>query len=263
MPIKLACTESGSGPPMTILHGLFGSARNWAKMARRFAADRRVLAFDLRNHGASPWVPEMDYESMAGDVAHALDTRRLSSVDLLGHSMGGKVAMWLALSRPDLVHRLVVVDIAPITYEHAFAAPYAEAMRAIDLSQHTSRRSVDEALSQSLPDAVLRAFLMSNLARGGDGFRWCVNLEAFSHNMDRLRDFPETDARFAGPALFIGGGTYYLQATHEAAARRLFPNARFMWIDGAGHWVHHAAPEAFADAVAGFLDIDLAGMSHH
>ncbi len=257
----LACTELGSGPPLVILHGLFGSARNWTAVAKRLAAARRVLALDLRNHGASPWTPGMDYPDMARDVARFVASRELGPVEVIGHSMGGKVAMCLALAEPALVRRLIVVDIAPVAYDHAFAAPYAEAMLAIDLARHDTRRAVDRELARSLPDPVLRGFLMTNLVRaggGGCGLRWGVNLEAIARNGDALMDFPETAASYGGPALFIGGArSDYLGTEAEAAVGRYFPGAEIARIAGAGHWVHAEAPEAFLGAVAAFLDLDL------
>ncbi len=258
----LACTDLGSGPPLVILHGLFGSARNWATVAKRLAAARRVLALDLRNHGASPRTPGMDYPDMAQDVARFVASRRLGPVEVIGHSMGGKVAMCLALAEPALVRCLIVVDIAPVAYGRAFAAPYAEAMLAIDLARHETRRAVDRELARSLPDPVLRGFLMTNLVRaggaGGGGLRWGVNLEAIVRNGDALMDFPETAARYGGPALFIGGArSDYLGADTEAAVSRYFPAAGIARIAEAGHWVHAEAPEAFLGAVAAFLDLDL------
>ncbi len=256
----LACTDLGSGPPLVILHGLFGSARNWATVATRLAVARRVLALDLRNHGASPWAPAMDYPDMAQDVARFVASRELGPVEVIGHSMGGKVAMCLALAEPVVVRRLIVVDIAPVAYDHAFAAPYAEAMLAIDLARHDTRRAVDRVLARSLPDPVLRGFLMTNLVRAGGGLRWGVNLEAIARNSDALMDFPETAARYGGPALFVGGArSDYLGADAEAAVRRHFPAAGIVRIAEAGHWVHAEAPEAFLDAVAAFLDLDLSG----
>ncbi len=266
----LACTDLGSGPPLLVLHGLFGSARNWAAVAKRLAVARRVLALDLRNHGASPWAPGMDYPDMAQDVARFVASRGLGQVEVIGHSMGGKVAMCLALAEPALVRRLIVVDIAPVTYDHAFAAPYAEAMLAIDLARHDSRRAVERELARSLPDPVLRGFLMTNLVRtgagagggggGGGGLRWAVNLEAIVRNGDALMDFPETAASYGGPALFIAGArSDYLGAEAEAAVGRYFPGAEIARIAGAGHWVHAEAPEAFLGALAAFLGLDLAG----
>ncbi len=262
----LACTELGSGPPLVILHGLFGSARNWTALAKRLATTRRVLALDLRNHGASPWTPGMDYPDMAQDVARFVASRELGPVEVIGHSMGGKVAMCLALAEPALVRRPIVVDIAPVAYGRAFAAPYAEAMLAIDLARHDTRRAVDRELARSLPDPVLRGFLMTNLVRadgggdGGGGLRWGVNLEAIVRNGDALMDFPETAARYGGPALFLGGArSDYLGADAEAAVSRYFPAAGIARIAEAGHWVHAEAPEAFLGAVAAFLDLDLSG----
>src|SRR4051812_2005774 len=162
MSIALAATDYGQGPPLLVLHGLFGSGRNWASIAQRLAADRRVITLDLRNHGASPWQDAMGYAEMATDLLDHIETHGLGPSAVLGHSMGGKVAMTAAFVRPDLVERLVVVDIAPVANPPNLLA-YVKAMRAADLAGVTRRGEVDAALAEAVPNAAERGFLLQNL----------------------------------------------------------------------------------------------------
>ncbi len=163
-PLPLHCAEFGEGPPLLVLHGLFGSSANWRTLARRLAHQRRVLTLDLRNHGASPWAEEMSYPDLAADVAAFMHARGLACASLLGHSMGGKTAMVLALSRPRLVERLIVIDIAPVAYAHSHR-DYIEAMRSLDATALARRAQADAALSAAVPDAGVRAFLLQNLVQ--------------------------------------------------------------------------------------------------
>jgi esterase len=254
MSLELAHTEHGSGPPVVILHGLLGSARNWASIAKHLAGAYRVLAVDLRNHGSSPWADAMGYEAMAEDVAALIARLGLAPPAVVGHSMGGKVAMELALSHGDAVGRLVVVDIAPVRYERSFA-PYVEAMRQADLS--VDRRSdVDESLRPAVPDAGVRAFLLQNLVSSDGGFAWRVNLSALSANMDAIMGFPtSTSRKYERPALFLSGGrSDYVRPEHRAGIERLFTRAGYEVIEDAGHWVHAERPAAFLEVLERFLE---------
>lgn len=255
MTVQLAFHEVGSGRPVVILHGLFGSKRNWASVARHVAADHRVLALDLRNHGESPWADAHDYPALAGDVAAFIETHIGQPTAVIGHSMGGKTAMMLALSRPDLVDRLVVVDIAPAR-STATSVDLARVLRAVPLGTFTSRAEVEAALATSIPDRAVRAFLMQNVRRGTDGLIWSLNLEALERHADAIRDFPHVtgDRAFPGPTLFLlGGRSTYVERRHEADMYRLFPAAVIERIEGAGHWVHAEAPDAFLAAIRRFL----------
>jgi esterase len=259
MSVRLEAVEYGEGPPLAILHGLFGSARNWAGVAQRLAAHHRVIALDLRNHGASPWADTMDYAEMAEDVRRALHASGHRRFALLGHSMGGKAAMVLALAHGAEVERLVVVDIAPVAYQpHPLG--YVRAMRALDLGGITRRADADARLTPDVGDAAERAFLLQNLvfpsAVGGGEVRWRLNLAAIEGAMPRLAGFPALPpgAAYTGPALFVAGGrSDYLRAGHEPELRRLFPNARIARIADAGHWPHAEQPRAFLDIVEPFL----------
>ncbi|HWB47746.1 MAG TPA: alpha/beta fold hydrolase [Stellaceae bacterium] len=262
MPVTLQATEYGEGEPIAILHGLFGSGRNWASIAQRLAAGWRVVAFDMRNHGASPWTDRMDYRAMADDIRLAMQQRGYRRYALLGHSMGGKAAMVAALTAPQAIEKLVVVDIAPVVYPIMPYAAYVAAMRALDLSTITRRREADAKLAEVVKDAAERAFLLQNLVLGrdvggGDGPpRWRINLPAIEAALGTLAGFPALpgDARYDGPALFVAGGrSRSLPAAHEPAVNALFGNAAFVRIAEAGHWVHADAPDAFVSAVEPFL----------
>lgn len=240
-------------PTLFIAHGLFGSGRNWGAIARRLAASRAVVAVDMRNHGDSPRSPDHGYEAMAGDLAEAMAAQD-GPADLLGHSMGGKAAMVLALTEPGRVRRLVVADMAPAAYGHSQIG-YVRAMQAVDLAAVARRADADRALAEAVDDPGLRAFFLQSLSLGADGAAWKLNLPALAEQMPRIMDFPELPGRFEGPVLFLTGGrSDYVRPEHWPAIRRLFPAARHVEIAGAAHWLHADTPDAFADAVAAFLD---------
>ncbi|MEO1687943.1 MAG: alpha/beta fold hydrolase [Pseudomonadota bacterium] len=256
MPLhRLATAPEGPEtlPPLVIAHGLFGSARNWGGLAKRFAAaGRRVVAVDMRNHGDSFRDPANRYADMAADLAEVLREEG-GEADLLGHSMGGKAAMALALSDAGALRRLIVADIAPVAYAHTHQ-PYIDAMRAVDLSAVSRRSEADRALAAGVPDRALRAFLLQSLAVGPEGARWKLNLDALSANMADILDWPPIAGAWSGPALFLAGGASdYLTDAHHLGVRRLFPSAHFATVPGAGHWLHAEAPGPFAEAVGAFL----------
>jgi esterase len=232
--------------PLLIAHGLFGSARNWGVIARALAAGRMVRAVDMRNHGASPWVADHSYAAMAGDLAGLIGE---APQDVLGHSMGGKAAMVLALTRPGLVRRLVVADIAPVAYGHSQQAQIA-AMRRVDLAHVASRA---EALAQmQAASPQIGAFLLQSLDLGARA--WRLNLEVLEDQMPLILGWPEVAGVFEGPALFLTGEqSDYVQPAHRDRIRALFPRARFVRIKGAGHWLHAEQPTAFVAAVDAFL----------
>ncbi len=238
--------------PLLIVHGLFGSARNWGAIGKRLAADRQVVAVDMRNHGDSPWAGDNGYEAMAGDLAEVIDEFG-GQADVLGHSMGGKAAMVLALKAPERVGRMIVADIAPKQYSHS-QLPYVEAMKAVDLSVIERRSDGDAQLQSSVDEAPLRAFFLQSLALDGDGARWKLNLDVLESEMPKIMGFPDIGGTFDGDALFLTGGAsdYVDEADHDAV-RALFPQARFESVPGAGHWLHAEAPRPFLEAVKSFL----------
>jgi esterase len=254
-PLPLAALEWGSGAPLLILHGLFGSGRNWATVSQHLAASRRVVALDARNHGASPWADSMSYFEMAEDVGAFMAERRLGRAALLGHSMGGKTAMLQALLQGGAVERLVVVDVAPVSYRPTLQA-YARAMLDVPLEGVSRRSEVDGQLARAIPDAPERAFLLQNLAFEEGHARWRLNLPVIERSMPILSGFPELPpgTAFAGPTLFIAGErSAYLRPEQRPAIERLFPKAQLVTIPGAGHWVHAERREAFLARVRPFL----------
>ena len=239
-------------PPILIAHGLFGSARNWGAIAKRLADTRRVIAPDMRNHGASPWQDAHDYPAMAGDLAALIEAEG-GQADVVGHSMGGKAAMTLALTRPELVRRLVVADIAPVGYGHS-QAPLIAAMRGLDLSGVTRRGEADARLAETVPEPGVRAFLLQSLDLKADPPRWRLNLDVLEAGMDRIIGWPDPKGQFDAPALFLAGAeSDYLTREHRPAIKALFPQAHFSKLPGAGHWLHADRPREFEAALRAFL----------
>ncbi len=248
----LHSVESGTGAPVALLHGLFGQAANFATIQRRLSATHRVIALDLRNHGASGHAPDMSYAAMAGDVVETLRTRDKLPCALVGHSMGGKVAMVAALQAPEAVARLLVSDIAPVRYPPGFR-DLARAMAAIPLHPGLTRAQADAALADAAAPGV-RAFLLQNL-RFGAVPNWRIDLPAITAALPGLEDWSEPAAApYAGPTLFVAGArSDYIRPEHRAAIRALFPRARFVTVKEAGHWVHADNPSGFAAVLEAYL----------
>jgi len=256
MSVELSYQDIGRGSPIVILHGLFGSKRNWSAIAKHLSTRHRVLTLDMRNHGDSPWTQGMDYRDMSQDVADFIKRHALGPCTVIGHSMGGKAAMTLALSRPELVARLVVVDIAPVERETGFGA-YIDAMAEVPLIACDSRSDVEDHLEDVVSDKMVRSFLVQNLVREDAGFRWRINLAALDAGMDEIADFPTPDHHqsYPGPTLFVAGtNSDYIQAHHATDITRMFPKADITHIPGVGHWLHAEAPEVFLNHLTTFLD---------
>lgn len=237
--------DGPAGTPLLIAHGLFGSARNWGVIAKRLSATRRVITVDMRNHADSPWFDSHSYTDMANDLAMLLD----QPMDVLGHSMGGKAAMVLALAHPERVNRLIVADIAPVTYSHSQNGPI-NAMRQVDLATIQNRADAKAQLGTLEPgvaDFLLQSLDMKNRM-------WRLNLDALSAEMDKIIGFPDVTGSFDGPTLFLSGGTSdYVQQAHRPTIKQYFPAAKFAKIPGAGHWLHAEKPREFEAAVNAFL----------
>ncbi len=248
-----AGADHGAGPPVALLHGLFGAAGNFAAVQRRLAAGRRVIAFDLRNHGASPHDPTMSYLAMAEDVLDSLAALGVPSAALVGHSMGGKVAMRAALLRPDRVSRLLVADIAPVRYDPAFRG-IADAMLALPLAPGLARAQADAALAPAVPDPAVRGFLLQNL-RLGPAPAWRIGLREIAAGLPGIEGWDAPPgAQYAGPVLMLRGErSDYVRTEHRPAVRALFPAAQSMTLKDAGHWLHADAPGAFVEIVEAFL----------
>lgn len=254
--VTLLNTIDYDGPgdtPLLIAHGLFGSARNWNVIAKRLSDSRLVLSADLRNHGASFHDPDHSYAALAADLAALIEARG-GQADVLGHSMGGKAAMVLALTRPELVRTLIVADIAPVRYTHT-QAPVVEAMQAVDLGAVSRRSDADAQLARHIDAAPLRAFLLQSLSVGPDGAEWRLNLPALADQMPEIMGFPDLPGgTFEGPAIFIrGGNSDYVADDHLPAIRALFPQANVETVAGAGHWLHAEDPRGFEAALRAAL----------
>lgn len=249
---------AASAETLLVLHGLFGGQGNWGVHNKAFAETFNVIGVDLRNHGDSPHAPELDYQSMAEDVRLLIESRGLAPCTVLGHSMGGKVAMQLALSYPDLVKRLVVVDIAPVAYESMGPGHHRviEGMQSLDLATATTRAAAEAHLAQHIEDEATLKFIMTSLTRATEGgLRWKLNVAAIKAQYDRLREKPVGDTPFDKPVLFVKGSeSGYIGAEHEAEILELFPQAAVKIVMEAGHWVHADKPQAFQKIVFDFLD---------
>ncbi len=246
-----AARPSGQ-PPLLIVHGLFGSGRNWGVIARNLADIRDTVTVDLRNHGSSPRGATQSYPDMAGDLAEVIATLP-GPVDLLGHSMGGKAAMVLALTHPDLIRRLVVADIAPVAYTHD-QTRNIDAMRGLDLTGLSARSEADARLAAVLPDAALRAFFLQSLDLKADPPVWRLNLDVLEAEMPKIVGWPAIAGQFGGAALFLSGAdSSYVKPEHRAQIRALFPKSRFAKLPGAGHWLHAEKPREFEETVRVFL----------
>jgi esterase len=241
--------------PLLLLHGLFGSSRNWQGIARRLAERRPVMVADLRNHGDSPHAAVMSYSAMADDLAALLEREAVERVIAVGHSMGGKAAMWLTLNHPRRIAAIGIVDIAPVTYTSGFET-LIDALVTLPLGAVTSRADADRRLAATIPSAPIRGYVLQNLRRDGEHWVWRCNLEGIANSLHEIRGFPDPAGRqFAGPALFLyGTNSDYVNAQSLPAIRRLFPLARLRAIANAGHWVYADQPDAFIGALEGFLD---------
>jgi len=252
--MQLYFKESGQGKPVILLHGLFGSSDNWYFIAQKLAVKFRVIAVDQRNQGQSPHSLEMDYPSMAGDVAELMAAQRITSAAVLGHSMGGKTAMQFALQFPDLVEKLVVADMAPRGYEKMHDKIFA-ALLGLDLAVFSARSQMEEALAPAIPSLTLRRFLLKNLGRNPHGkFFWKINLVGLADNYARLREPLSAAVPFTKPTLFIRAGkSDFITAADETRIRELFPAAHIETMSEAGHWLHADQPEEFGRLLLNFL----------
>jgi len=251
-------TYGDHGSQVVFCHGLFGQGRNWTQHAKALAADHRVLLVDMPDHGRSPWSEEFDFLGAADQVAELLSAD--DPVALVGHSMGGKTAMVLALRHPELVERLCVVDVAPVAYQHASEfVRYIDAMLAIDLTTLRDRGQADAALRDAVPNEGVRGFLLQNLRREGDAWHWQPNLELLRAEIDEVGGWPDAALEglppYDGPVLWIGGAeSRYVLDDYASAMERYFPRVRRVTVKGAGHWVHSEQPAVFLEVLRRFVD---------
>lgn len=251
---RVTGTEVAGKRPVLLLHGLFGDGDNLGAVGRHLEHDRRVALADLRNHGASPHRPSMSLAEMAADATALLDRLGWPTCDVVGHSLGGKIAMQLALTAPGRVARLAVADIAPVRYPPHHQAVFA-ALEALDVDAVGSRADADRALARHLDEPALRQFLLKSLRRDDGHYRWQFNLSALMGCYDSQLSAAPAGAPYNGPTLFIKGElSDYILHAHEPAIRALFPHAQFKMINGTGHWLHGEKPAAFNRVVSDFLD---------
>ena len=255
MSVKLSHNVNGEGQTLVILHGLFGSKRNWSSIARQLSATFRVLTIDLRNHGESPWNDIHVYPSMAEDVATLIENECSEPAIILGHSMGGKVAMYLALVRPALIDRLIVVDIPPAR-SSGTPIDYVHAMQKVPLAMLSHRRDAELSLADTIPDPKVRGFLVTNIMSRPEGLTWIANLDAIEQYFDQILDWPDSlnGRQFSRPTLFLEGEhSTFVGPEHEEVIHHFFPSADRQVIENAGHWVHVENTEAFLRAVRTFV----------
>lgn len=253
--MKLNYKTFGHGDPLIILHGLFGTLDNWQTFGKHFATHYSVYLLDQRNHGRSPHTPDMNYPAMAEDLKQFMEANWIYRSHIIGHSMGGKAAMQFALEYPDMVDKLVVVDIAPKAYAPAHQAIY-DALLSVDLDRISERSEADAMLKPRVPDLDIRQFLLKNLSRKpGQGYRWKMNLEALHRHYGEILGTVNSDHPYEGPTLFIRGErSDYITDTDRTAIEALFPNASIETVRDAGHWVHVEQPGAMQRLISDFLE---------
>ena len=262
MPVDLNFSQTGQGEDLIILHGLFGSSSNWRSVARALSLNHTVYTLDARNHGDSPWSESMQYNNMADDLANFISRHNLKSAHVLGHSMGGKTAMTFALNYPELVKKLIIADISPQSYTHGNEHHrFIDAMLALDLEGLTGgRKQAQLELTRTLkePGPVIQ-FLLQNLNFKNERYQWRINLpvlrDSLKHIMGNI-DVSNTNQSEVKSLFVYGKTSNYVTQEHQPQIKRLFPNASFIGIDNAGHWLHAEQPQKFIEAVNGFLNAD-------
>lgn len=256
------------GSRVAFLHGLFGQGRNWTQFAKALAGEHRVLLVDLPDHGRSGWTEGFDFVDVADRIAGLMEADTASDgqgVALVGHSLGGKIAMVLALRHPELVERLCVVDVAPVPYRRASEfLGYIDAMRDVDLDALAQRADAEQALAEAVPNTTVRSFLLQNLRRevlpdGRSGWRWQVNLDGLRRDLTEIGGWPADElagiAPYDGPVLWIAGErSHYVDEEYVPAMDGLFPHNRRVTIKNAGHWVHSEQPEVFLEVLSRFVN---------
>jgi esterase len=252
--MKLFYRELGEGSPIVILHGVFGSSDNWFTVSKSLAEDHKVYLLDARNHGHSPRSDEFNYDVMCEDLKEFLDEHGLKDPVIMGHSMGGKTAMKFAARYPQMLSKLIVVDISTRYYKRHHDS-ILSGLKSIDLRQLSSRQQADEQLAKSEPDPGVRQFLLKNLYRNQNNeFDWRINLEVIDKNIDNVGEPLPDNARIAKPALFIKGSkSKYIMEEDEKSIKKIFTDVQIETIEGAGHWVQAEKPQEFIEAVKRFL----------
>lgn len=249
-----------TGSRVVFVHGLFGQGKNWTQIAKQLTPQHRVQLIDLPQHGRSPWSEHFDFVEAAEQITEVLPVDE--PVSLVGHSLGGKVAMVLALLHPERIERLCVADVSPVTYPGGREFPgLIAAMRSLDLSQVVQRSDADRLLSAGVENTTVRSFLLQNLRRDPSaphGWSWQLNLAALDRDLDVIGSWPEEQlagrAPYDGPVLWLAGGrSDYVRPEYGAAMDRWFPRNRKVTIKNAGHWLHSEQPAIFVEVLRRFL----------
>ncbi len=252
--MELFFREIGSGKPLIILHGLFGMSDNWIPVAKRLSRNLKVILVDLRNHGHSPHSDEFNYKVMADDVVQLINKLDLNYPAILGHSMGGKVAMNLALNYSDLIKNLIVVDIAPKVYYNPYFTKILDSLLSLNLNRYKSRKEIEDSLKKTITNPFIRKFLMKNIVRNNSHFRWRINLSAIKKNVRFLLEPIDSEKTYKEPTLFIKGErSDYITDEDIPGIKSLFPKAIIKIVPGAAHWVHVDAPEMLTDEILSFI----------
>lgn len=251
--MKLNFKKSGSGPPLVILHGLFGSLDNWFSIAKELVEHYTLYLVDQRNHGDSPHAEEWNYAVMVEDLKELMDEEGLEKIYLMGHSMGGKTVMNFALKYPKAVEKLIVADIAP-RYYPIHHQSILEGLNSLNLSEIKSRKEADDQLAQYIPELGVRQFLLKSLTRDSDGFVWKINLSVISKNIENVGEALPEGGKYEGPTLFLAGAnSNYIQQKDMTDMERFFPNYELEFIANAGHWLHAEQPHAVVEEMRRFL----------
>jgi esterase len=251
--MKLNFKKTGTGKPLVILHGLFGSADNWFSIAKELEKDFTLYLVDQRNHGDSPHSEEWNYEVMVEDLKELIDEEGLDKIYLMGHSMGGKTAMNFAVEYPERVDRLIVADIAPRYYE-VHHQTILEGLNSIKLDQIKSRKEADDQLAKYIDEVGIRQFLLKSLGRNSEGFVWKINLPVITENIEEVGEELDSDGKYEGPTLFLGGSnSNYIRQEDLPDILEHFPNYQIEFVQDAGHWLHAEKPEAVIQEVRRFL----------
>ena len=252
--VRLHFNTFGEGDPLIIMHGVFGSSDNWQTLGKVFAQHFKVYLVDLRNHGNSPHSDKFDYDVMVADVIELMSDEHIEKTHVLGHSMGGKVAMHLATKHAFKVEKLIVIDIAPKYYSPHHKQIF-EGFHSVKLATLSSRKDADDQLSKVIADLDVRQFILKNLTRTPDGhFEWKLNINAVEKASKKLGEGLEQSVSYNGPTLFIAGSkSRYIQPEDHQLIQLLFPNSILNTIEGVGHWVHAEEPQELGKMVLKFL----------
>ncbi len=252
--MKLNFKKSGSGPPLVILHGLFGSLDNWFSIAKELFEHYTLYLVDQRNHGDSPHADEWNYAVMVEDLKELLNSEGLEKIYLMGHSMGGKTVMNFAITYPERVEKLIVADIAP-RYYPIHHQSILEGLNALNLSEIKSRKEADDQLAKYISELGIRQFLLKSLTRDSDGFTWKINLPVIAKNIENVGEALPEGEKYEGPTLFLAGAnSNYIQQKDMADMERFFPNYELEFIADAGHWLHAEQPHAVVEEMRRFFE---------